>query len=520
MASFVIILLCLGFLLLVYLASNFLFREKLFDDSDLQVVRIEVPHSENAFNLLMDLEPGLYRPKDIGDTFCLLIRQHYPVVEKLELERRNKIDSGALPVGFGYPGPGLGMAGMPTPSSRRRGGYPQPSRRSRRTTLYHTPSFETIYNTVYYEILDHGYFDEQLISQILEKNKAALQCFDHIVSHSSLQVPLITDFNCGTPYLSDINEVSRVVSMRATYLFRTGRELEAFEEVMKIIKFGHMLENCNGTMLHLNFGSRVKLTGLKRLHELLGQSSLEPSVMKQYIDRLSRFHVNVEEMADILRGEYCMAKDEIDGISSDKKQLDEWLYGVGKAIYSVRGRSAFMPEETKRLLGMEARSLIDDLSRPYSRCSFYTASTGGVYRGCTAGILDKMRSYSTKNFIGLQIYGARRHDPHHVIQTKCLEDAVVSITRVLVALRCYRGTYGDLPESLDELVPEFINAVPIDPFDSQPLRYSKEKKRVYSIGRDLIDSGGADPKLRGPSGLPATYWMLQYADEPSFVIDF
>jgi hypothetical protein len=54
---------------------------------------------------------------------------------------------------------------------------------------------------------------------------------------------------------------------------------------------------------------------------------------------------------------------------------------------------------------------------------------------------------------------------------------------------------GALPTQLTEVVPEVVEAVPIDPYDAQPLRYRKLPLGyvVYSIGPDLHDDGGAAP---------------------------
>ncbi len=42
-------------------------------------------------------------------------------------------------------------------------------------------------------------------------------------------------------------------------------------------------------------------------------------------------------------------------------------------------------------------------------------------------------------------------------------------------------------------MPEFITAVPLDPFDGKPLRLKQTDHGliVYSIGPDMIDNGGA-----------------------------
>lgn len=72
------------------------------------------------------------------------------------------------------------------------------------------------------------------------------------------------------------------------------------------------------------------------------------------------------------------------------------------------------------------------------------------------------------------------------------EMANLETARVAMAVERYRLMRGGLPASLDALVPEFIEAVPADPFDAQPLRYKRAKDGfvVYSINRDLVDDGG------------------------------
>jgi hypothetical protein len=50
--------------------------------------------------------------------------------------------------------------------------------------------------------------------------------------------------------------------------------------------------------------------------------------------------------------------------------------------------------------------------------------------------------------------------------------------------------------------------VPPDDFDGKPLRYSREKKCVYSVGEDLRDSGG-----HSKEGARA-WWTEHKPDEP------
>jgi hypothetical protein len=73
--------------------------------------------------------------------------------------------------------------------------------------------------------------------------------------------------------------------------------------------------------------------------------------------------------------------------------------------------------------------------------------------------------------------------------------------RIALAALRFRLAHGNLPESLDELVPSYLPAVPIDPWSGKPMRWVRENSGfvVYSIGQNLKDDGGsekADLRLR------------------------
>jgi len=78
--------------------------------------------------------------------------------------------------------------------------------------------------------------------------------------------------------------------------------------------------------------------------------------------------------------------------------------------------------------------------------------------------------------------------------------ALVIGLRAAIAAERYRVAHGTPPNSLEALVPEFLPAVPRDPFGSGPLRFRSSVTRgdspggyvVYSIGGDGIDNGGVD----------------------------
>ena len=72
-------------------------------------------------------------------------------------------------------------------------------------------------------------------------------------------------------------------------------------------------------------------------------------------------------------------------------------------------------------------------------------------------------------------------------------DARHAVAWMAVAAARYRAEKGRMPETLDALVPEYLSAVPRDPFDGKPLRMVTRDGRLvfYSIGLDMKDDGGA-----------------------------
>jgi hypothetical protein len=73
------------------------------------------------------------------------------------------------------------------------------------------------------------------------------------------------------------------------------------------------------------------------------------------------------------------------------------------------------------------------------------------------------------------------------------DQAVLRCAVVALAAERYRLAHGRWPERLDDLVPAYLAAVPIDPFDGQRLRYKRvaDGLLVYSVGPDSHDNGGA-----------------------------
>jgi hypothetical protein len=77
--------------------------------------------------------------------------------------------------------------------------------------------------------------------------------------------------------------------------------------------------------------------------------------------------------------------------------------------------------------------------------------------------------------------------------------ALREVMRCAIASKRHQRKHGQWPSNLTAAVPEFLSAVPADPFDGQPLRLIANEAEIviYSVGKDLQDGGGQDPQGAG-----------------------
>lgn len=78
------------------------------------------------------------------------------------------------------------------------------------------------------------------------------------------------------------------------------------------------------------------------------------------------------------------------------------------------------------------------------------------------------------------------------------------LNQTAIGIERFRIRHGRLPERLDELVPEFMETLPVDPMDGNPMRYRRSSTGIfhlYSIGTDLVDGGGVGTGKHGAKDL-------------------
>jgi hypothetical protein len=78
----------------------------------------------------------------------------------------------------------------------------------------------------------------------------------------------------------------------------------------------------------------------------------------------------------------------------------------------------------------------------------------------------------------------------------------VDLARTAIALERYRLAHGEFPELLDVLAPQFMEKIPHDVINGEPLKYRRASNGqfiLYSVGWDEADDGGVAGLTQGGS---------------------
>jgi hypothetical protein len=85
-------------------------------------------------------------------------------------------------------------------------------------------------------------------------------------------------------------------------------------------------------------------------------------------------------------------------------------------------------------------------------------------------------------------------------QVTAYNQTLVNEAQIGCALERYRLSHGEYPETLNELIPQYMQTIPHDIIGGQPLHYRRTddgKFLLYSVGWNEIDDGGQEQSRRG-----------------------
>jgi hypothetical protein len=213
-------------------------------------------------------------------------------------------------------------------------------------------------------------------------------------------------------------------------------------------------------------GVMTKEMGLKKIRVMIPKTNLSSEILQEYIVRLEQFKLNEKGLAHALKMEYIL-------IINIKKEIEA----------DVESSFFYKPDQIHRKIAEFRRANINNIYTNYYK-DIEALEHPFVLKPFPWVIIEE-------NLVGKMMLEFVMFPMDDKKIRKFEEDLSVISTQLLLAIRAYQIETGEIPISLDKLVPKYISEIPRDPFDGEPIRFCPERKIIYSVGKNLIDEGGS-----------------------------
>ena len=334
-----------------------------------------------------------------------------------------------------------------------------------------------------------------LVAQYLADNQQALELLHKgaAIEHSRYPIDLSKGFEALMPALSHIRAGARLLELEALLDAENGEVEKVVDSIKSTFGLARSLSK-----------EPILVSQLVRIAcQALGVSAIERTVNRtefsdEQLVELGQVLVDAEDPCAMSRafiGERCA------GLSVFKTPSSKTLKLIDGSSSSL-GVIAIALYKFAGLADMDAAIYIDTMNDYVEIFKLPSEQRQKV-----ADDIDARFEKTSKIHILLRMIMPALS---RVMDLDVRNVAHLHTARVGLAVQRYRLAAGRLPDTLAELVPAYLDAVPKDPFDGKELRYKKLETGfvVYSIGEDGSDDGGKERPRERTS--PPAQWDVTF----------
>ncbi len=327
----------------------------------------------------------------------------------------------------------------------------------------------------YYEFIVEN---PEKAQEIIEENTEVYNYFEKMASHTHFMSPLNVSFDDSqmSVFPGDIFTISRIVSFKVSYHFYEGRVEEGMDLFLKNIKVGKLFaSDKHQHLINLLIGVGYQAIGYD-IFDSIPEINISAEEAISYGEKLERLEIKEESLVRALQREYMMTAELLDGNIGIDELLDEDIFDIN----FLRSSFFFKPNQTKKEISKAYYLEIDSESGRIKKVE----NTWDDYIFLNPNYFDFYLYYVIKgNIIGEIIKSATliAIDLDRIVENVRNINFKNRATRIILSLKAYENKKDELPEKLEDLVPEYIKSIPKDSFyEDKEIQYSKEKRIIYS----------------------------------------
>ena len=319
-----------------------------------------------------------------------------------------------------------------------------------------------------------------------------------------------TMYVASLPYVQANRETARYFEARGNWHFGRGEYDEALECAFASLRLG--------TTMRLNTGFVVE--------ELVG-IAIQGIAHHQFVDYLGQLE-NKKDAAWILA-----KQEEFRAICKQSENFPNpplWLTGERFGLLSVIAATASHPKYLEEFLGgfdgreeelLLFKKCFDpdydyDWNKVLKRVNFYIEDQEDI--ALLPGTLRKARAYERlddrisekaeliksieitpeidrERFLADYVYCTFTPGlcPAHYALTRI--ECLAQMSDVAFSVAAFRSDHGGYPETLEQLVPKYLDQVPVSPYTDKPMRYLKRANDVLLVNDETYKLDGSEEEI-------------------------
>jgi L-rhamnose mutarotase len=322
------------------------------------------------------------------------------------------------------------------------------------------------------------------VGRILEANRDVLELLDRAASMPQ------QDWDNGIEYgmavlmrrLSHIRSLAKMLSMRCKYLIINGDSDGAVNSIISALKMAGSQKRQSILIVYLTRVGCVALA-CSDIQYVLENSRPSEAVLTK-LQQVLLEHDQPQALVRVMMAERVYANSLMINIMPDdiKQQLRKdgsmvnlqggWPVNIGGSPVMRQMAAGYLRDMTE---------FIKVMRKPWPEIYHASKKYASQDKSLFGGLQDR-------SLFGCLLAPALAKT---VVQHgSCM--ALVRWARAAIAVHRYQRDNGKVPDTLQDLVPKYINAVPQDPFSGKEMLYKHDQNGyvIYSIGENLKDDGG------------------------------
>jgi len=347
--------------------------------------------------------------------------------------------------------------------------------------------------------------DEGEIRKIVEKNSGSLAIIRRGIGCTIFQSPPLEGYGTETPNLCPWLTLANVMACEAHLARLKGRYAESVSSCMDELRFGGLIQGGGGGLSQYLIGVSIIQKALAQVQALAWEQGISLAELAQLAEGLEKLDPGANGLARSMKAEYWQMSSTLDTVLERSKPGPDWLKKF-KAVLPDRSQGSnytFHPNRSKSLAADSIRLQMGNILKVYAEMQ--VSGEGDVK--------FRKRDFFKPNGAGRMLMKVLEPSMQRALLAMCRTQGEIQGTRLVVACNRFENEKRHWPESLQELVPAYLDAVPKDPFDGEPFRYSAEKGIVYSVGPNLMDDGGSRKIWEGLEDCPKGRQQFKTEDQ-------